>query len=172
MLGKSDGTLNPNRVCFGSAYIYNIVEEFDQVLDSLVVGQQLEQFERVLLFIALKDKSKTNTNDLKNRINQTIRKSLSPRHVPAKIIVLEKKHIKWKKGRNCCQNLLGKAYNFAQEYIKSHGSSTPKKEVADHVRKIYTLDELAIQSVADPEAIFQFLNIDELTFQFDTKSKL
>ncbi|PWA01848.1 hypothetical protein BB558_002024 [Smittium angustum] len=174
MLGRSDGTLNPNGVRFGSADIYNIVEEFDEVLDSLVVGQQLEQFERVLLFITLKDKSKTNISDLKNRINQTIRKSLSPRHVPAKIIVLDKIPYtgNGKKVEIPVKLLLGKVYAIAQEYTKSRGSSTPKKEVANYVRKTYTLDERTIQSVADPEAIFQFLNIDELMFQFDTKSKL
>ena len=31
MLGRSDGTLNPSGVRFGSAEIYNIVEEFDEV---------------------------------------------------------------------------------------------------------------------------------------------
>ena len=31
MLGRSDGTLNPSGVRFGSAEIYNIVEEFKEV---------------------------------------------------------------------------------------------------------------------------------------------
>ena len=31
MLGRSDGTLNPSGVRFGSAEIYNIVDEFDEV---------------------------------------------------------------------------------------------------------------------------------------------
>ncbi|PVZ97240.1 hypothetical protein BB558_006808 [Smittium angustum] len=174
MLGRSDGTLNPNGVRFGSSDIYNIVEEFDEVLDSLVVGQQLEQFERVLLFITLKDKSNANINDLKNRINQTIRSSLSPRHMPARIIVLEKIPYtgNGKKVEIAVKLLLGKVYNLAQEYTKLSGSSTPKKEVADHVRKVYALDERTIQSVADPSAIFQFLSFDELMFDFDTKSKL
>ncbi len=50
----SDGTLNPNGVRFGSADIYNIVENFEEVADSLCVGQRnpnsLEE-ERVVLFI-------------------------------------------------------------------------------------------------------------------------
>src|SRR2546421_3621387 len=37
MLGRSDGTLNPGGVRFGSAEIYGIVDNFDQVEDSLVV---------------------------------------------------------------------------------------------------------------------------------------
>ena len=36
MLGRSDGTLNPSGVRFGSAEIYNIVEEFSEVtLDNI-----------------------------------------------------------------------------------------------------------------------------------------
>ena len=31
MLGRSDGTLNPSGVRFGSAEIYNIVQEFTEV---------------------------------------------------------------------------------------------------------------------------------------------
>jgi acetoacetyl-CoA synthetase len=50
----SDGTLNPNGVRFGSADIYNIVEGFEEIADSLCVGQRnpnsLEE-ERVVLFL-------------------------------------------------------------------------------------------------------------------------
>ena len=50
----SDGTLNPNGVRFGSADIYNLVETFEEVADSLCVGQRnpkcLEE-ERVVLFV-------------------------------------------------------------------------------------------------------------------------
>ena len=38
MLGRSDGTLNPNGVRFGSAEIYNIVEHFSEIADSLCVS--------------------------------------------------------------------------------------------------------------------------------------
>ena len=39
MLGRSDGTLNPNGVRFGSAEIYSILETITEVTDSLCVGQ-------------------------------------------------------------------------------------------------------------------------------------
>ena len=39
MLGRSDGTLNPNGVRFGSAEIYSILETVPEVTDSLCVGQ-------------------------------------------------------------------------------------------------------------------------------------
>lgn len=54
MHGRSDGTLNPNGVRFGSAEIYNVVETIDEVADSLCVGQRnpysVEE-ERVVLFV-------------------------------------------------------------------------------------------------------------------------
>ncbi|KAJ2654901.1 hypothetical protein GGH99_007253, partial [Coemansia sp. RSA 1285] len=40
MLGRSDGTLNPAGVRFGSAELYNIVDIYAEVADSLVVGQK------------------------------------------------------------------------------------------------------------------------------------
>ncbi|KAF9578775.1 hypothetical protein BGW38_005264, partial [Lunasporangiospora selenospora] len=53
MLGRSDGTLNPNGVRFGSAEIYNIVDTYPEVEDSLCVGQTLKDGtdERVVLFL-------------------------------------------------------------------------------------------------------------------------
>ena len=36
MLGRSDGTLNPNGVRFGSAEIYNIVEPYIEIEDRYV----------------------------------------------------------------------------------------------------------------------------------------
>ena len=53
MLGRSDGTLNPNGVRFGSAEIYNIVECFPEVADSLCIGQKspVDGEERVILFL-------------------------------------------------------------------------------------------------------------------------
>lgn len=82
MLGRSDGTLNPSGVRFGSAEIYNIVEQFDQISDSLCVGQRspdgLE--ERVLLFIKMAGPL---TEELINKLKRTIRSQLSARHVPS-----------------------------------------------------------------------------------------
>lgn len=111
MLGRSDGTLNPNGVRFGSAEIYNIVDTYPEVEDSLCVGQTLKDGtdERVVLFlkVAGTDKAslavaaKTNGSateaekqvldaplnaDLVNRIKTHIRNQLSPRHVPAFIL--------------------------------------------------------------------------------------
>ncbi|EPQ20294.1 Acetoacetyl-CoA synthetase [Myotis brandtii] len=54
MLGRSDGTLNPNGVRFGSSEIYNIVEAFEEVSDSLCVPQHNQDGEeRVVLFLGM-----------------------------------------------------------------------------------------------------------------------
>lgn len=58
MYGRSDGTLNPNGVRFGSADIYNIIETMPEINDSLCVGQQnpnIPEEERVILFIKVND---------------------------------------------------------------------------------------------------------------------
>lgn len=57
MLGRSDGTLNPNGVRFGSAEIYNVVECFPEIADSLCIGQKspVDGEERVILFLKVCD---------------------------------------------------------------------------------------------------------------------
>ncbi|KAF9190479.1 hypothetical protein BGZ51_006896 [Haplosporangium sp. Z 767] len=90
MLGRSDGTLNPNGVRFGSAEIYNIVDTYPEVEDSLCVGQTLKDGtdERVVLFlkVANPDKAAPLDQDLVARIKTHIRNQLSPRHVPAFVL--------------------------------------------------------------------------------------
>ncbi len=40
--GRSDATLNPGGVRIGTAEIYRIVENMEEILDSMVIGQELE----------------------------------------------------------------------------------------------------------------------------------
>ncbi|XP_004364994.2 acetoacetyl-CoA synthetase [Capsaspora owczarzaki ATCC 30864] len=89
MLGRSDGTLNPAGVRFGSAEIYNIVEQpelFPEILDALCVGQKMGADERVVLFLMLRNGESTLDKALLTRIQSTIRAQLSARHVPAIIL--------------------------------------------------------------------------------------
>ncbi|OCU01999.1 acetoacetyl-CoA synthetase [Xenopus laevis] len=86
MLGRSDGTLNPNGVRFGSSEIYNIVEAFVEVSDSLCVPQyNKDGEERVILFLKMADSFEF-SKDLLKRIKDAIRVALSARHVPALIL--------------------------------------------------------------------------------------
>jgi acetoacetyl-CoA synthetase len=83
--GRSDATLNPGGVRIGTAEIYRQMEMIDEIEDSLVIGQDWKNDVRVILFVKLKS-GHSLTEELRNRIRNTIRTNASPRHVPAKII--------------------------------------------------------------------------------------
>ncbi|MCP4575147.1 MAG: acetoacetate--CoA ligase [Deltaproteobacteria bacterium] len=83
--GRSDATLNPGGVRIGTADIYRLVEQLDEIEDSVVVGQPWGNDIRVVLFIKLKPGFEL-TDDLTQKIKSTLRAEASPRHVPAKMI--------------------------------------------------------------------------------------
>jgi acetoacetyl-CoA synthetase len=83
--GRSDAVLNPGGVRIGTAEIYRQVEQLDEVVESVVIGQQHEADERVVLFVRLRD-GVTLSPELEARIRTQIRTNTSPRHVPAKIV--------------------------------------------------------------------------------------
>lgn len=87
MLGRSDATLNPGGVRIGSSEIYRVVDQIPGVNDSLVVGQQWQDDERVILFIKLSDEVEL-TDEFRQSLRSAIRQGCSPRHVPAKIIAI------------------------------------------------------------------------------------
>jgi len=84
-LGRSDFTLKPSGVRIGPAEIYNVVEKFAEIADSIVVGQDWKGDQRIILFVKLALRFQL-TEDLKNRIKRALREEASPRHVPALII--------------------------------------------------------------------------------------
>ena len=86
--GRSDTTLNPGGVRLGTAEIYSEVEKFKEINESIVVGQSWDNDIRVVLFIVMNAKFYL-TEDLLNKIKMQIRKNTSPRHVPAKVIVVK-----------------------------------------------------------------------------------
>ncbi len=83
--GRSDATLNPGGVRIGTAEIYRQVETLDEVVESLVVGQNWEDDVRVILFVVLRPGLRLD-DDLVRRIRTQIRTNTTPRHVPAKVI--------------------------------------------------------------------------------------
>ncbi|XP_036292779.1 acetoacetyl-CoA synthetase-like [Pipistrellus kuhlii] len=87
MLGRSDSTLNPSGVRFGSSEIYNIVEAFEEVSDSLCVPQHSRDSgeERVVLFLRMAA-GQAFGPALVQRIRYAIRSGLSARHVPSLIL--------------------------------------------------------------------------------------
>jgi acetoacetyl-CoA synthetase len=85
--GRSDATLNASGVRIGTAEIYRQVEQFDEVLESLVIAQHWDNDERIVLFVRLRDGLEL-SEGLQNRIRQHIRSASSPRHVPARIVAV------------------------------------------------------------------------------------
>ena len=84
--GRSDATLNPGGVRIGTAEIYRVVEAYQEVEDSLVIGQEWEDDQRVILFLKM-SMGNDLSDDLMKNIKNEIRTHCSPRHVPA--IILE-----------------------------------------------------------------------------------
>jgi acetoacetyl-CoA synthetase len=84
-LGRSDFTLKPSGVRIGPAEIYNVVEKFQEIADSLVVGQVWRGDQRIILFVKL-NPGFGFTNELKDKIKRALRQEASPRHVPAVIV--------------------------------------------------------------------------------------
>jgi acetoacetyl-CoA synthetase len=83
--GRSDAVLNPGGVRIGTAEIYRVVERFDEVVESLVVGQEWQADERIVLFVRLRE-GLVLDRALKERLREAIRREESRRHAPAKII--------------------------------------------------------------------------------------
>jgi acetoacetyl-CoA synthetase len=87
LLGRSDSTLNRAGVRIGSAEIYSVVEQSDEIVDSLVVGVELTGGAYYMpLFVVLAEGTALD-DQLRQRLNREIRTQLSARHVPDKIVV-------------------------------------------------------------------------------------
>ena len=61
--------------------IYNIVEELPEIKDSLVIGQEHDNDQRIILFVQLNDKFEFN-EELKLKIKSELKNKASPRHSP------------------------------------------------------------------------------------------
>jgi acetoacetyl-CoA synthetase len=83
--GRSDAVLNPGGVRIGTAEIYRQVEKLDEVVESIVIGQDWEGDVRVVLFVRLREGMALDP-ELVKRIKDTIRANTTSRHVPAVIL--------------------------------------------------------------------------------------
>ena len=83
--GRSDAVLKPSGVRIGTAEIYAQMEKLPEIADSLAVGQNFQEDQRVILFVK-PSPGFTLTEELKAKIRKTLRENASPRHVPALIL--------------------------------------------------------------------------------------
>ncbi|WP_157018552.1 acetoacetate--CoA ligase [Mesorhizobium xinjiangense] len=131
--GRSDATLNPGGVRIGTAEIYNQVEQMDEVVEAICIGQDWDDDVRVVLFVRLAPGVKLG-EDLIKRIKTKIRTGASPRHVPAKVIAVN----------DIPRTKSGKITELAVRDVV-HGRSVKNKE-----------------ALANPEALDLFAGLDEL----------
>jgi acetoacetyl-CoA synthetase len=85
--GRSDATLNPGGVRIGTAEIYNQVEQMEEILEAICIGQTWDDDVRVVLFVRLAP-GVVLDEALEKKIKARIRTGASPRHVPARIVAV------------------------------------------------------------------------------------
>ena len=87
--GRSDAVLNPGGVRIGTAEIYRQVEQLDEIIESLVIGQEWPPAQpsdvRIVLFVRLREGLALD-DALVEKIRNRIRANTTPRHVPAKVV--------------------------------------------------------------------------------------
>jgi acetoacetyl-CoA synthetase len=85
--GRSDSTLNRGGVRMGTAEFYRVVEDLPGVFDSLVIDTSGAGTEgRLLLYVVPAEGA--DFGELRDRLRATIRRELSPRHVPDEIVAI------------------------------------------------------------------------------------
>ncbi len=89
--GRSDATLNPGGVRIGTAEIYRPVEQLDEIVECVAVGQEIPlgagggSDVRVVLFVRLRP-GVTLDETLRDAVRRRIREHTTAHHVP-KVIV-------------------------------------------------------------------------------------
>jgi acetoacetyl-CoA synthetase len=86
--GRSDATINRQGLRMGTSEIYSAVERLPEISDSLLIDLETGIGEsELLMFVVLEQDAILDAN-LRNRIAQAIKSSLSPRFVPDEIVAV------------------------------------------------------------------------------------
>src|SRR3954452_2462724 len=135
--GRSDATLNPGGVRIGTAEIYRVVEQIDEVEEAVAIGQLWPPDNptdtRVVLFVKLRSNQQLEA-PLEERLRADIRRHASPRHVPARIVQVP----------DIPRTKNGKVVELAAKAVV-HGMPVPNTD-----------------ALANPEALDYFANLAEL----------
>jgi len=84
--GRSDATLNRGGVRIGTSEIYRAVDKVEEVKDSLIICVEKEGGKFWMPLFVVMHEGIQLTEAIKSKINNTLRKEYSPRHVPDEII--------------------------------------------------------------------------------------
>jgi len=141
--GRSDGTLNRGGVRMGTAEFYSVVEGFPDVVDSLVVhlDDPAGGPGELWLFV-VEQRGGAESERLAEEIKAALRRELSPRHVPDRVI----------KVTAVPRTLSGKKLEVP---VKRLLSGTPLD------------DALALAAVANPESLEPFLHLREERLNYE-----
>lgn len=131
--GRSDAILNPGGVRIGTAEIYRQVEKIDEVLECFAIGQHINNDERIVLFVKLRDGA-VFSDDLRDRIKEVILTNTTRRHVPEVIVSVP----------DIPKTRSGKIVELAVKHI------------------IHDEEVQNVQAIVNPEALEFFKNIEEL----------
>ncbi|CAM5353233.1 MULTISPECIES: acetoacetate--CoA ligase [Streptomyces] len=143
--GRSDSTLNRMGVRMGSADIYAIVEELSGVADSLVVGVERPDGGYFMpLFVVLAHGAALD-DALRDRIKATVRRRLSPRHVPDVILPIAA----------VPRTLTGKKLEVPVKRILqgAHVDDVSSAGAVTHPEMLHWFAEFARRTAADDEAV-------------------
>ena len=134
--GRSDSTINRGGVRIGTSEIYSAVEGVEEVADSLVVDIPKPGGDSFMpLFVVLQEGTEL-TDDLKRKINSSIKERTSPRHVPNEIFAVPE----------VPKTLNGKKLEVP---VKKILSGTPPDEAASR------------DSLSNPESLDRFAEISQ-----------
>ena len=131
--GRSDATLNPGGIRIGTAEIYRVVESFEEINESVVVGQIWNDDVRIILFVTLNSNFKLDQS-LISRIEKKIKEATSIRHVPSKIILVT-------------------------DIPRTRSGKISELSVRDTINNIKIKN---LEALANPECLSQYQNIEEL----------
>ena len=131
--GRSDATLNSGGIRIGTAELYGVVEKIDNVYECVAVEQKLIKDTRIVLFVRLK-KGVVLSEALIKVIKNKIKHSLSPKHLPEKIVQVS-------------------------EIPKTKSG----KIVEITIKKIINKEKITnLSSLINPESLSEFINRSEL----------
>lgn len=131
--GRSDATLNPGGVRIGTAEIYRAVEQMDEVVESIAIGQEWDNDVRVVLFVILA-KDVVLDDALIKAIKTQVRTKCTPRHMPAVVVAV----------KDIPRTKSGKITEIAVRDVV-HGRAVKN-----------------VESLANPEALEEFRGLAEL----------
>jgi acetoacetyl-CoA synthetase len=133
--GRSDAVLKPSGVRIGTAEIYAQMEKLPEIADSLAVGQNYQEDQRVILFVKLASGFAL-TDDLKDKIRRTLREHASPRHVPA--LILETPEIPYtlnmKKVESAVTNIINGRAVTNKDALTNPGSLEYYEKILERIR--------------------------------------